>query len=213
MGGYLRFVVVLLVLFFIVFSGTCCILQHKSKQPAIWLSEPIKKTIWIDASFSDKEKDDIIRAYKTLECSTNYSIIQFEFVTNTGVSDYYRMSISPSIVVMNVDSKDPRIRASDKRLAKEHKGKQTAGLFLGQEKIPTVLLPRDRLSRSAFYEVAMHEAIHSSLNILDHSESKNAVMFYAMDETSARDISKDDLKFICEYYQCDAESFNVCVGE
>jgi hypothetical protein len=213
MGGSLRLVVVLLVLFFIVFSGTCCILQHKSKQPAIWLSEPIKKIVWIDASFSEEEKNDIVRAYKKLECSTNHSIVQFEFVTNASVADYYQMKISPSIVVMNVDSKDPRIRLSDKRLAKENKGKQTAGLFLSQEEIPTVLLPRDRLVRSTFYEVALHEAIHSSLNILDHSESKKAVMFYAMDETSARDISKDDLKFICEYYQCDAESFNVCVGE
>lgn len=173
----------------------------------------MKKRIWIDTSFSEEEKDDIIRAYKTIECSTNYSLVQFEFVRNATVGDYYRMKLQPSIVVINSISTDPRIKASDKRLESEHKGKHTVGLYLSREEIPTVLLPRDRLRKNDFYQVAVHEAIHSAFNILTHSDSKQAVMFYAMDETSAHDVSEDDLKFICETYQCEPASLNVCKGE
>jgi hypothetical protein len=173
----------------------------------------MKKRVWIDASFSEKETDAVIRAFQTIECSTNYSLVQFEFVKNATIGDYYRMKLQPSIVVINSISTDPRIKASDRRLAKDHKGKYTAGLYLSQEDIPTILLPRDRLKTGEFYQVVIHEAIHAAFNILTHSESKNAVMFYATDETSARDLTEDDLKFICDTYQCDPESLNVCGGE
>lgn len=173
----------------------------------------MKKTIWIDNSFSEEEKDSIIKAYQTVECSTNYSLVKFEFVRNATIGDYFRMKLQPSIIVVNSISSDPRIKKSDKRLAAEHNGKQTIGLYLSDGEVPTVLLPKDRLKKSDFYQVIVHEAIHSAFNILTHSDSHSAVMFYAMDETSAKDISDDDLKFICEYYQCDAGSLNVCRGE
>ena len=203
----------LLVLFIMVLGGTCCIHHQNAKQPTFFLSETMKKRVWIDATFSVDEQDAIIRAFHTIECSTNYSLVQFEFVRNATIGDYYRMKLQPSIVVINSISTDPRIKASDKRLEKDHKGKQTAGLYLSQEEIPTVLLPRDRLKKSEFYQVVVHEAIHSAFNILTHSDSQNAVMYYATDETSARDLTEDDLKFICDTYQCDSELFNVCRGE
>ncbi len=204
---------VLFVFFIIVFGGTCCLHHQHPKRPNTLLSESMKKTIWIDTSFSEEEKDAIVRAYKTIECSTNYSLVQFEFVRNATVGDYYRMKLRPSIMVVNSISTDPRVRASDKRIQSEHKGKYTVGLYLNLEEVPTVLMPRDRLRKSDFYQVIVHEAIHSSLNILTHSDSKKAVMFYAMDETSGRDVEEDDLKFICEIFQCEAKLFNVCKGE
>lgn len=208
LGGLLRRIAVLFVFFFMILSGTCC---QNPKHPTFLLSETPIKRIWIDASFSIEEQNEIIRAYKTVECSTNYSIIRFEFSKDAAFGDYHRMKTMPSILVINAVSSDPRIKESDKRLS--GKGKHTVGLYLSQEEIPTVLLPKDRLRKSDFYQVVVHEAIHSSLNILKHSESKKAVMFYAMDETSARDITEDDLKFICNSYECDAKSFNVCKGD
>ncbi len=204
----MRRIAVLFVLFFMILGGTCC---QTPKHPAYLLSEAPVKQIWIDASFSEKEQNEIIRAFKTVECSTNYSLIKFEFHKNASFGDYHRMKMGPSIMVINAVSSDPRIKDSDKRLTS--KGKHTVGLYLSQEEVPTVLLPRDRLSSYDFYPVVVHEAIHSAFNILKHSESKKAVMFYAMDETSARDITEDDLKFICESYECEAESLNVCKGD
>lgn len=199
-----------------VFNGTCCNLYQIPQTPKktlFVLSEPMRKHVWIDSSFSEEEKDDIIRAYKTVECSTNYSLVTFEFTNNASLGDTYLMRANPSIVVINTTSDDPRIKASDKDITKNHPNKRTAGLYLTQEQVPTVLLPRDRLNRSDFYQIAAHEAIHSSLNILSHSSSTNSIMFYATDETSAKDLTDDDLEFICELYFCMPSSFKVCEGK
>lgn len=172
------------------------------------------KKVWIDASFSKEEKGEIIRAFQAVECSTNYSLVNFEFIENATLSNTHQMSMEPSIVIISVLSSDSRIKESDRKLNK--KGKQTIGIFLSSEPIPTILIPKDRIdiSRKAlFYQVAVHEAIHATFNILTHSESKRAVMFYAMDETSATDITPDDLEYICNELQCNPSSFKICHGD
>lgn len=209
-----RVVAFVLSLIMVLNGACCCHTNSQSKNPektTISLSKAKKKHIWIDSTFSKEEKEDIITAYKTVECSTAFSLVVFEFTTNAGFGDYYLMDPKSSILVVNATSDDPRIKDSDSNLAK--KNKHTVGLYLSQEAIPTVLLPRDRLNRKIFYQIAVHEAIHSSLNILSHSESREAVMFYACDETSAKDITKKDLEFICDTQQCDASLMRICKGK
>lgn len=205
----MRRIVSLLICCLMVFSGTCCIVPTLPK-PLVRLTAPMKKRIWIDASFSEAEVENIITAYKTIECSTNYSLVNFEFTRNATISDLQLMVTEPSIVVVNTTSADPRIKESDKDI----KPMQTIGLYL-KYKLPTVLIVKDRIKNNdtLFYRVALHEAIHSSFNIMPHSSSTEAIMFKSLSDSSAQDISNEDLDFICKYYDCNAVHLNICKGE
>lgn len=173
----------------------------------------MKRHIWIDISFSDKEVEGIISAFKTVECSTNYSIVEFDFFRKATIADLVQMSGPSNIVVVATDSNDIRIKRKDTDFKIAGKKKHTVGLFLSREEIPTILMVQDRIDNySLFYKVAIHEAIHASMRIMIHSESNSAVMNASMDETSAEDMTGDDLKLICDIYQCKASDFKICKG-
>lgn len=207
---------VFLIILLIGLISCCCSpknIKHSSYKQAPILSEPLKRKIWIDSSFSNRQKELIIDAFKTLECSTNYSIVKYSFVINAGLNNIGDMMNEPSIMVVNASINDPRIRVSDKNFKDNKKEKYTIGMFSTKnEHSPTIFLVSGRLINDKdFYKVVLHEAIHS-LNIAEHSDSKHAIMYWAEDENDAKELTIIDLYFICEYYKCDASQMNICKG-
>lgn len=187
-----------------------------NKVPA--LTEAEVRDVWIDTAFSYTEEKRIIEAYRTIECSTNYSLSVFQFHMNAGLSDMVLMKKN-SIVVMKTTSNDPRIKKSDHRFDSQGRGDlYTIGLTVANEEEPTVvLLVHDRIYReddgSTFYRIALHEGIHSGMRVEAHSESVDAVMYPDLRASLAADLSVKDLELICDRNGCNTGLFKVCKGE
>jgi hypothetical protein len=204
-----------LVIVVVLVANCSCSLKQSSALPNIpdFLNSAMVKKIWIDSQFSKEEASKIIEAYRTIECSTGYSIIRFEFATNAHISDLPKMQLRPSILVIKTDSTDPRIIRSDGEFMKNNVRWYTVGLYSSNEPIPTVLFAMNRIKGiETFYRVAVHEGIHSAFNIYAHSESTSAIMNPNIDQTDAQDMSIKDLDFLCPYVGCHPVSLNVCKG-
>lgn len=163
--------------------------------------ENLHKTVYIDRNFTNVQEYDIINALKAWECSTN-GMIQFDIILR--IIPEQIENKRNSLMFVKVNSQDIRILESDKNLPDEDKPKYTTfGLYLANEKIPTILL----VDVKNVEPTAMHEIGHAVG--LSHLDEKNSIMYAHINESS-KCITKYDLIAFCKIYHCKQEEFESC---
>jgi hypothetical protein len=164
------------------------------------------KTVYVDPAFDEKETNEIIKAFRSWECSTN-RLYSFDLIFN--VRPIEVEDSDQNLVVEKVRSTDSRIKESDaefKRNENDHIV-HTKALFTANDRyVPTILLVIDRLEYDLKI-VLEHEILHAAA--ISHIDSENSIMNKYIDKGS-RKITKLDLEEFCSLYWCNPDTMTVC---
>lgn len=199
---------------------SCC--PHLRPQPAAPQphahpsTDPILKTVYIDYHFTVEERNTIISALKSWECSTGH-IIQLNIIYNASDTDYDLSTSKNNIFIWKTDEKNIDIIEADRVLPQPDPTTKhyVIGLFMEGSDIdsPKILLVMDRIvlyrDFNALKTVALHEFGHALLLHMPHNKDKNSVM-YSDVVAGSKTITDVDIATFCGRYHCDPHQLHIC---
>lgn len=200
-------------LFLIILSACSGCLKAPINYPKLTKFEPIERVVLIDFKFSNDEREQIISAVKSWECSTN-GILQFTIIDSYDFT--YSVNNFNPIVIMKVISDKDEIVAADvytTQVDKDHptdgKKRYVVGLYVSakNDEPNKIMLVANRIANDNYYALSLHELGHA-FN-LHHNDSRDAVMFRHLDE-GAKNITRNDLISFCNEYGCNEKELIIC---
>jgi hypothetical protein len=153
------------------------------------------KTVYIDDSFDDEQRDNIYLAMKSWEYSTS-GIANFTFVDSK--SDLPKGV--DSIIVEPVSEKDENVVKFDAEIKKKRESGVTLAVHLpgSNYRISKIIVVISRV-RDNLGELIKHETGHALR--LTHSENRNSIMYFMINE-GAQNITSIDIQTFCQIYWC-----------
>lgn len=164
----------------------------------------IYKTVYIDVSFTDIQKNLIISAINEWQCSTK-GMVKFEIGSNP--NEYYY--IKEPLFIENTMSFDPRIYSQE---IIRTDGNLINALYTSTDDgVPLILVASDRIKdNNKFYQVIMHEFGHSIVSANHIKDEKSIMNAVNRKEKTLMTLTSEDFKYFCEKYKCDYKQLKSC---
>ena len=166
------------------------LILHYSVNPEKYYPTLVKKTIYIDRSFSEQEKLYIVEAALEWSRATNH-IVDYEIKSLP-----CEIELDEALIFVKYNSDHPDIIFMD------FFGYEILGYY-NDKNIPSISLVTDRIDAKDFTNVVLHELGHSLG--LEHVEDKEMLMYPTMNNVNNK-ITKKDLVDFCKLYKCNAEN-------
>jgi hypothetical protein len=178
--------------------------------PAHNLFHPPIKHVYVSALFSADEVKQIELGLKTIECDTEYKLIEYRVHLNSRRMEYLIAETKDALIIEKALSSDPRIVQSDLELANKGGDIVTIGLYLEtQQAVPTILMVADRLNdnKLLWFKTVLHEFCHA-LN-MGHSINEHSIL-YPRGDQAADNLTETDLDTLRKLYHFKPTDFHLC---